>query len=420
MATDLVSAARAYRHNQKLDRLSRKFADATKGVAGSRAYTSLHPLSLAVASVRVDRAQRKAVNVIVPEAGISKIFAGIRTALQFASGIADEAGLPLRIVALWNAPKGAEARDTINYLAREFDRKSPARTSIHGLEDLPELAVSAEDVWIGTHWTTVHPLDIAARLGLIDSRKVIYLIQDYEPGFYPWSTDFAIARTTYHAGFNRIVNSTPLRDYMKLAEGIDVADDFVFAPSLDLERLQAAAESRRASETVRVLFYGRPSKPRNLFAIGVTSLRLAASEFERQGVPATFQSAGEHHPVVWLASGAQLKALGKVPWNDYFALLAGSDVVLSLQHSPHPSHPPLDAISAGAAAVTNELGGTRRTIHANLTATDPDPVSLSTALVTAALEVRGTTGSSFQSSFLTQLGRPVESVIDSTTNAFVN
>jgi hypothetical protein len=416
LPAETMKAVRSVRHQQNLARLSRLFRSGSAAQPGAHAYADLHPLSLAVACVVRDDRTHRSVDVIVPEVGVSKIFAGIRTALQFACGVADESGLPLRIIALWGAPVGADRAATIQYLDTEFDRRGEA-TTIVSVDELSGLKVSPDDIWIATHWTTAHPLDIAARLGVVKPEQVIYLVQDYEPGFYPWSTDYALARATYHAGFSLVVNSSPLASYLTEAEGVVISADDVFAPSLDLVRLERAAASRRASDTCRVMFYGRPSRPRNLFAIGMSALRLAAMQLHELGIPSDFVSAGESHPSVELAPGSQLRVLGKTPWDDYFRLLGESDIVLSLQHSPHPSHPPLDAVASGAIAVTNEMGGTRRHLHERLLAEDPDPVDLASAIVRIAIDVRGRDGAAFDADFLGRLGRPIESVVSRASRA---
>ncbi|MBK0296911.1 hypothetical protein IAE22_34075, partial [Bacillus sp. S34] len=55
-----------------------------------------------------------------------------------------------------------------------------------------------------------------------------------------------------------------------------------------------------------------------------------------------------------------------------FRFITSTNVVLSLQHSPHPSHPPFDGAISGARVVTNEFRDTRGHLHPNLAAVPAD------------------------------------------------
>jgi hypothetical protein len=337
------------------------------------------------------------------------MFAGVYTAVRFGSQFASAAGLPLRIVVL-RVRRGATLRDALAYVRREFSSTGAIVSGIFDATDLPRLEASEHDIWIATYWVTAHMLDVACQLGRIDRSKVVYLVQDYEPGFFAWSSDYALAKSTYRAGFQLVVNSAPLQKYFEANEQVAIADEFVFAPDLDLVRLADAARTRREDRVMRILFYGRPSKPRNLFDIGVASLRLVAGHFDRLGIEASFVSAGENHPHVALGAEHRLEARGKVPWSDYFTLLAQVDVVLALQQSPHPSHPPLDAITSGAHAVTNELGGTRAGLHERLLVSEADPASLAQRMLDASDLTRTHKATSFDATFLRKLGGDIREV----------
>jgi hypothetical protein len=70
-------------------------------------------------------------------------------------------------------------------------------------------------------------------------------------------------------------------------------------------------------------------------------------------------------------------------WDDYFAFLPTANVVLSLQMSPHPSHPPLESAISGAHVVTNDFFGTRVGVHERITAVPESPDTLGEALADA-------------------------------------
>lgn len=339
------------------------------------AYAGLVSSSAALGGIRVAPGVPH-LNVVVGSVGAGRVFAGIDTALRAAVLLAERLGLPLRVVTI-DPPSGADpAAEALR------ERYGVSDLDLVGPGTIGERSFAPDDIWMATHFFTAHAIDVACGLGLIQSERVVYLVQDYEPGFVPWSTEYAVAQSTYHAGFVPLVNSLPVARYLATAEGIAVPDAHVFAPAFDLDRLARVAEARRPSDVVRIGFYGRPSKHRNLFRLGVASLRRAA---ERLGDdPAyTFVSVGERHADVDLAGGHQLTSLGTLSWDGYFEFLAEVDVFLSLQMSPHPSHPPLEAAMSGAWAVTNDVGGARAHLHRRLTAVPARVEALADAVVAA-------------------------------------
>lgn len=394
-------------------RISSLFQQSTVHVDGSAAFSRLHAYSLAITSVSPADTKDAQLNVVLPELHLEGIFAGIRTALEFASKLATAESRNLRLLPLSNTPDAAAQAGIASYMAREFG--FAGEVTVRGGTAISGLSVGRSDLWLATHWTTSHSLDIAARLGIINARNVVYLVQDYEPGFHPWSTDFALARSTYHAGFRLIVNSTPLQRYLATAEGITVDPAFVFGPSLDMAGAERAAAIRKNSPTARVLFYGRPSKPRNLFDIGVAALALAAEALEHKGIAATFTSAGEKHSDVQLSPAHRLVSRGKLSWQGYFDLLGHTDVILSLQHSPHPSHPPLDAVTSGAFAVTNEMAGTRNGLHRRYLVAEPEAQALANQLVAAIERALSDGTHGFDPDFAALFGLPIDDVIAALT-----
>ena len=366
-------------------------------------YQGLTPRSLAFATLRLGPAT-PAVNLVLPAYNTGATFAGIKTALQTGAQVAQAEDRHLRVIALRGSFTPSVQQAFRDLVQAEFglDRDRVTLTSV---ETCAATDVATDDLWIATYWTTAHAIDVACRLDLIDRCRVIYLVQDYEPAFLPASTASALAASTYRAGFTLLVNSSPLADYIRRYEGVPIPDAQVFAPSLDLARLQQAQQARRPTPIPSVLFYGRPSKPRNMFPLGVAALRAAARRLTGREV--TFRSVGERHRDVVLAGGHMLRSVGKLSWSGYFEMLAEAQFVLSLQASPHPSHPPLDAVVSGAVAVTNELGGTRGGRHDRLIAVAPDPDEMATALV-AAIEGHDPDPGAYAPELLAHFGHPLD------------
>lgn len=342
----------------------------------ARAYADLTVASLALVAPSIASAPPH-LNLVVPQLRVGAVFAGVSTALEVAADLARLLSRPLRVVVL--SPNDHDTGDVVGLIRERVALDADVITR----RDLASSTFGEDDLWIATHWTTAHALQIACGLKRIDPARVIYLIQDYEAGFTPWSTDFALARATYHAGFRPIVNSTPLAAHLRRWEGLDIPASRVFGPAFDLDLLRRTQERRARRDRIRILFYGRPSKPRNLFPLGVAALSVAIRELGQLASKVEVISAGEQHPNLDLGHGVTLTSRGTLPWDAYFELLASADVVLSLQYSPHPSHPPFDAAISGALAVTNEFDDTRANLHPRLFAAEPTADGLGIALAHA-------------------------------------
>lgn len=351
----------------------------------ARPFGGLASTSLTLAGIRISTTARPHLNLLIGEVREGGVFAGIQTALATSVLLAARLGVPLRVVML-DFTSADNSREAVERFIRE--RFDVADVTVMPREALRESEFGSDDFWLASHWKTAHAVQVACDIGVVDRACVAYLIQDYEPGFSAWSTESVVAASTYHAGFIPLVNSTPLWHFLHDEEHLVIDRAQVFSPDFDEVRLQATARARKPNETVTVLFYGRPSKHRNLFHLGVSALSIVATNVGDDTV-VQFFSAGEPHDNVDLGGGHTLVSLGRLAWDDYFELLATANVVLSLQQSPHPSHPPFDAAISGAIAVTNDFHETRGGLHPRIRAVAASPGSLADALSSAIRESVG-------------------------------
>lgn len=352
-------------------------------VPGARPYAGLGTTSLTLAALSPRDDVQPHLNLLIGELRENAMFAGIHTAVTVAKALAERLALPLRVIMLDFTSIGNDEEKARRFMAGRFDLPN---VTVVARENIREAVIGSGDVWLATHSKTAHAAQVACDSGLIRREQVVYLIQDYEPGFSPWSTESVVAAATYDAGFLPIVNSTPLWRFLTEHEGLTIDKSLVIAPTFEEERLRAAAATRVAGAPTRVLFYARPSKHRNLYQLGVSALRAAVFTLGEDAAAVEFFSAGEDHEDTPLGDGRTITSLGRLPWDRYFEFLSTTTVMLSLQQSPHPSHPPFDAAISGAIAVTNEFHATRAGLHPRITAVPAETASLSAALVTAIRE----------------------------------
>ena len=332
-------------------------------------------------------AGRDAVNLVLLDFDPKSVFAGVKTALEAGSFLGARTGRDVRLVLL--NPTGGRVptrdellTDGIAWLERAF----PDTTwRIACDDDLHTERFGTGDLWVATHWMTAHALDRAATSGLVGRSRVIYLIQDFEPDFTKADAQRELAVSTYGVGFIPVVNTLQVASYLQHRGLADIDPRLVFAPQFDLPLLSRVAARRRRAAVPTVFFYGRPSKPRNMYELGIASLRVAAVRTAEKGLEVDFVMAGEDGPDIDLGHGRVLRNLGLLERSAYFDLIAHVDAGLTLQATPHPSHLPFDLAITGVPAVTNDIDGARSRMHPRILAGAGKPEELGRLLV-AALE----------------------------------
>lgn len=301
-----------------------------------------------------------ALTVLVPTLNPTEIFAGIVTALDIGLGIAAR-GMAVRFVAT-DLPVSSVAASR-NFLLARLDAAATAagaedRITLHCSVSQDSLPAHRDDVFLVSAWWSAHSAERLIRRHGYARTRFLYLLQDFEPNFYPWGQEFADAMASYDFSFDPVFNTTLLRDYFaRMGFGFATPDALAFHPAIDIGRYaDPPRDPRRPGAPRRIALYGRPEVPRNMFATAIESLaRFVTAEGLAPG-DAEILSVGLTHPPVRLPGGVMLKSLGKLPWHDYPGWLRGVDVGLSLMYSPHPSHPPIEMAASGAHVVTNGFG----------------------------------------------------------------
>ena len=97
----------------------------------------------------------------------------------------------------------------------------------------------------------------------------MYLVQDFEPSFYPAGSEALLAEATYRFGFHGVTAGRWLADMLSREFGMST-DFFEFGCDLETYRLEPAGDR------TGVCFYARPSTTRRGFALGVAALDMFA------------------------------------------------------------------------------------------------------------------------------------------------
>lgn len=304
---------------------------------------------------------RKRINLLVPSVNPEHVFGGISTALKFFEELAAKTGYDRRII-LVDSPPTEEARKKYEaeytFLEPEQDSSDAAQIVPYSNRYTRQIGVSDKDIFMFTGWWTAHCAqeayeDFEKKEGIAPG-PFINFIQDFEPGFYPWSTRYLLAEASYKNRYPQIAifNTGLLRDYFKL-NGFHFQHEYAFEPVLNAnlkEELYKAGDTLEKKK--QILLYGRPGTERNAFNLIVAALKKWVWMQKDIGEWEIY-SAGEQHEDVELGNGKMIHSLGKLTLKGYADILKESYAGISLMASPHPSYPPLEMSVFEVKVITN-------------------------------------------------------------------
>src|ERR1700712_3952414 len=115
---------------------------------------------------------------------------GPTTVINLAFRIARQ-GIPVRLVSTVEVPtiEASWLRGHAESLLGTDD--IPDVPVVSAAEPAKPLEIGSKDIFLATHWTTAQQLN--AVLPLLPNQQFFYMLQEFEPGFYAWSSNFALA-----------------------------------------------------------------------------------------------------------------------------------------------------------------------------------------------------------------------------------
>lgn len=202
--------------------------------------------------------------------------------------------------------------------------------------------VPPSDFAVCTLWTTAYVL-----LRYNSTRAKYYLMQDFEPSFYPAGSISGVIEQTYRFGFSCIANTPGVGErYARYS------DDVVsFKPGVDREVFHVNPDKFRPGQPARLIFYGRPSNARNCFSLGAETLMALK---RRMGAGIVIQSVGEAWPPADYGLEGVVENLGLLDsLEDVASLYRSADIGLVFMMTPHPSYQPFEYMASGCVVATN-------------------------------------------------------------------
>lgn len=307
---------------------------------------------------------RKRINLLIPSINPENVFGGISTALRFFEELCDKTGFDRRIILVDMAPneEGKKLyRDRYEFVDCSDDSEEPNQIVPYADRFEKSIPVSENDYFIETGWWTAYALQEAYseyKDVVYKPNPFIYFIQDYEPGFYPWSSRYVMSEATYRSQYKQIAvfNSSELKNHMKNL-GYSFYKEFVFEPVFNagLKKWFLENSNEPFKKKKQLLIYGRPGTVRNAFELNV--MALSEWVWKQEDIDDwNILSAGEDFGDIDLGNGKVLKSLGKLSIEEYAKVLSETFAGISLMVSPHPSYPPLEMATYGVKVITNNYG----------------------------------------------------------------
>lgn len=346
--------------------LARRFAPARSVVRRLRKAAKGPPIfetELGDYRLRRDPDPRPRLNLVIPSLDRAGAFGGVSTGVEIFCRLGARLGEGWDLRALTAnpevSPPPASADNVLSSAAPAAGLDPAAVEQVARRTRGTEIATRAGDVFLAYNWHCAINLRAllaaqAAEFG-VAARPLIYLVQEYEPGFFPFSADHLLMREAYADDWPVIalINSAELAAHLA-ALGHRFAESHVFAPRMPGGLRPFLKDVPTATRRKRILIYGRPLENRNCFPILRRALPLWAARHPEQRAWEAV-SVGAPHPPVPLGDGREWRSAGKLTLPGYAAMLCESAVGVSLMASPHPSYPPLEMAHFGLRTLTNRF-----------------------------------------------------------------
>jgi hypothetical protein len=314
-------------------------------------------------------------SLVIPSISPRTAFGGVITGIDIFLDIGKRTGAELRI--LLDDFDRADDASVLQKCAAGAGLDATKIQIVPRQAWVPQVGVRASDVFYSFNWWTtlnIRPLLLEqSRIFGGRPKPYIYVIQEYEPLFYPMSSTHMMARAAFEARWPcwGVFNSGELYDFFE-AQQHRVERAFVFEPKM-LTQLRPLLGGPAPKKKKRILVYGRPSVDRNCYPAVEKGLRRWAARYpEFSGWEVV--SAGLPHKPMPFAPGRAMRSMGKLPLEEYGQSLRTTAVGLSLMASPHPSYPPLEMAHFGLQTVTNTYA------NKNLSTSHPNILSIGDVL----------------------------------------
>ncbi len=304
--------------------------------------------------IRLGSDTRVRLNVLDAAWTRSGMTGGPNTTINLALRIA-KTGIPIRLVSTVREGD-ADNRWIAGHAASLLGEKNVPQVSVASAASrYSPLELGKKDIFIATHWTTAYQLkEILPNMPI---RKFFYMLQEFEPSFYAWSSNYARCIETLHMDFIPIINEEILAQFFYMQPFCRFVGEkseeraIIFQPAVDRDIFYPP--KNLGNRPKRLLFYARPTNTRNAFGLGLLALRQVATDPAFAGWEFVAIGGRGAVPEMALGGGHKLVPAGWAGYSEYAASLRDADVLLCPMISPHTSYPVLEMAATGGISITN-------------------------------------------------------------------
>ncbi|AWN51565.1 rhamnan synthesis F family protein [Methylobacterium sp. 17Sr1-1] len=325
--------------------------------------------------VRPSPVTRPRLNLLIPLIDQKKGYAGIATALEVFAALCEQlkdafdARIVVTDVSIGHHYEPPPSFEIVSPLAQDVAGRNTIVDASRRY-DYPVFFRETDILLATAWWTASGALDILrqqAELFSVRPEKFLYLVQDYECGFYPWSTKYALAERTYRQPDTvlPIFNTGLLQEFFEANHRL--TGGYVLHPGINRNIDRHIVRDTQKEKIV--LLYARPHAERNCLHFLDMTVRTvidADPEFWRDW---RFVAIGEDFDASELRCTDRIEIQGRLSLARYGDLASRAALAMSLMISPHPSYPPLELAHAGVRVLTNNYGNKDMArLHDNITA----------------------------------------------------
>ncbi len=284
------------------------------------------------------RAQVKSINWFIPDFE-TPFYGGVHTILRFADYFRRKHNVNSRFVVLGTGPE--------EYIRSALRLAFPSLSDSDIIicspwNDAEIRALPGADVAIATQWLTAYVVSRVER-----TRRKFYLIQDFEPMFYPAGTVYALAEQTYRMGLYGIASGPTLRE---MYEGEYGGSAIHYNSCVDTSLFHPGNSERKSDGPFRVFLFGRPGHWRSSYELAISALGILKARWKDQLHIITAGS--------WAVSTDPVGAsivdnLGLLDYKATPELYRSCDVGLVLTMSKNPSYVTLEMLASGSLVISN-------------------------------------------------------------------
>lgn len=317
-----------------------------------------------------NKSKHSRLNILIPTLEPEKTYGGITTALKIFKEFVEKGEfLQVRCIVTTDKVSLKAVKSFSEFMNKSFAISKGNNSKEEKIDIILPLKTNSErvidilenDIFIATAWWTA---DLGFRI--IDAqksffnkyKKLIYIIQDYEPIFYPHGAMSAKTKSTYlnKTSTIAILNSEELYNFFK--NNFEFHDSYYLPFELNHKLALEISQAKNNHELDRenwIICYGRPSTPRNCFESILDALEYWQTNDDHDHVKEwKIFFIGEDFSKDLIANIKNAKVLGKLSLTDYAKIMSKAKVGLSLMESPHPSYPPLEMAIFGVKVITND------------------------------------------------------------------